>query len=276
MRVSKRRRGGRPKAAKALPERERPGPSGPGASSSQDKSPERSVLASAAYPLPCRSPGEASHPVPLAGARRSPIAGKVRLVASRRQTRRPPLRMHCLGWAGISERHGCGETSPRPIWPGAWMCPGPSRSVVADVERRKATTGVAPYLGALWALGLLDQMHGVADPDGDDEGDERLRMKRNSESANAAPGNATGAAFGFQSLEAHSAAAPVERTADDTGRPYNRKLARKVNSALASSAVDIKFHNSRKRTEAQSAVIAGDAWNRTLGTETGSEGRNAP
>ncbi len=47
---------------------------------------------------------------------------------------------------------------------------GVSRFAVADIERGKSTTGVAACLGALWALGLLGQMRGVADPDRDDEG----------------------------------------------------------------------------------------------------------
>lgn len=47
---------------------------------------------------------------------------------------------------------------------------GVSRFVVADVERGKPTTSVAAYLGALWALGLLDQMGQVADPANDAEG----------------------------------------------------------------------------------------------------------
>ena len=47
---------------------------------------------------------------------------------------------------------------------------GISRFVVADVERGKPTTGIAAYLGALWALGLLDDMRAVGDPDGDEEG----------------------------------------------------------------------------------------------------------
>lgn len=47
---------------------------------------------------------------------------------------------------------------------------GVSRFVVADIERGKPTTGVAAYLGALWALGLLGQMREVADPDRDEEG----------------------------------------------------------------------------------------------------------
>ena len=57
---------------------------------------------------------------------------------------------------------------------------GVSRFVVADVERGKPTTGVAAYLGALWALGLLDQMGEVADPNLDEEGKtlERARSPR--------------------------------------------------------------------------------------------------
>ena len=57
---------------------------------------------------------------------------------------------------------------------------GVSRLVVADVERGKPTTGVAAYVGALWVLGLLAQMHDVADPDRDEEGKtlERARSPR--------------------------------------------------------------------------------------------------
>ena len=57
---------------------------------------------------------------------------------------------------------------------------GISRFVVADLERGKATTGVAAYLGALWALGLLGHMHEVGDPDRDEEGKtlERSRSPR--------------------------------------------------------------------------------------------------
>ncbi len=47
---------------------------------------------------------------------------------------------------------------------------GVSRFVVSDVERGKPTTGIAAYLGALWALNLLDHMHDVVDPDRDEEG----------------------------------------------------------------------------------------------------------
>lgn len=47
---------------------------------------------------------------------------------------------------------------------------GVSRFVVADIEKGKPTTGIAAYLGALWVLGLLDQIREVADPDRDEEG----------------------------------------------------------------------------------------------------------
>ena len=47
---------------------------------------------------------------------------------------------------------------------------GVSRMVVSDIERGKPTTAIAAYLGALWALGLIDQMQFVADPDRDEEG----------------------------------------------------------------------------------------------------------
>jgi len=47
---------------------------------------------------------------------------------------------------------------------------GVSRFVVADIEKGKPTTAVAAYMGALWALGLADNMRDVADPDRDEEG----------------------------------------------------------------------------------------------------------
>lgn len=47
---------------------------------------------------------------------------------------------------------------------------GTSRFTIADLERGKPSTSVAAYLGSLWALGLLDQMESVADPDLDEEG----------------------------------------------------------------------------------------------------------
>lgn len=47
---------------------------------------------------------------------------------------------------------------------------GISRFTLSEVEKGKPTTAVAAYLGALWALGLLDQLEEVADPDRDEEG----------------------------------------------------------------------------------------------------------
>ncbi len=47
---------------------------------------------------------------------------------------------------------------------------GLSRYALADVEKGKATTAIAAYLGALWALGLLRELRDVADPDRDEEG----------------------------------------------------------------------------------------------------------
>jgi transcriptional regulator with XRE-family HTH domain len=47
---------------------------------------------------------------------------------------------------------------------------GVSRKVLAQIEQGKPTTAVAAYLGALWALGLLDAMRDVANPDRDEEG----------------------------------------------------------------------------------------------------------
>ena len=47
---------------------------------------------------------------------------------------------------------------------------GASRFTVADLEKGKPGTSIAAYLGALWALGLLDQMNELADPDRDEEG----------------------------------------------------------------------------------------------------------
>ena len=47
---------------------------------------------------------------------------------------------------------------------------GVSRFVVANMERGKTGTSVAAYVGALWALGLLEQLRSVADPAADAEG----------------------------------------------------------------------------------------------------------
>jgi len=47
---------------------------------------------------------------------------------------------------------------------------GISRYVLADIEKGKPTTAIAAYLGALWVLGLIQDMREVADPDRDEEG----------------------------------------------------------------------------------------------------------
>jgi len=73
----------------------------------------------------------------------------------------------CSGWAATSVPPGCGAR---------WRLEdvaermGVSRFTVADVERGKPGTSIAAYLGALWVLGLLDQLAEVADPDRDGEG----------------------------------------------------------------------------------------------------------
>ncbi len=57
---------------------------------------------------------------------------------------------------------------------------GLSRFALAEVERGNPTTSVAAYLGALWALGLIDDIALLADPDRDEEGKllERARTPR--------------------------------------------------------------------------------------------------
>jgi len=57
---------------------------------------------------------------------------------------------------------------------------GISRYVMADVEKGKPTTAIAAYLGALWALGLHNDIRDLADPDRDEEGKilERARSPR--------------------------------------------------------------------------------------------------
>ncbi len=47
---------------------------------------------------------------------------------------------------------------------------GASRFTVAHLEKGKPSTSMAAYAGALWALGLLDQMGALADPERDEEG----------------------------------------------------------------------------------------------------------
>ena len=47
---------------------------------------------------------------------------------------------------------------------------GVSRYVMSDMEKGKPTTAIAAYIGALWALGLADDLRQIADPDRDKEG----------------------------------------------------------------------------------------------------------
>lgn len=55
---------------------------------------------------------------------------------------------------------------------------GISRYVLADIENGKATTAIAAYLGALWALGLLDGLEMVGHPDKDAEGKALEALRR--------------------------------------------------------------------------------------------------
>ena len=47
---------------------------------------------------------------------------------------------------------------------------GISRYVMSDIEKGKASTAVASYIGALWALKQLDGIKNLANPDHDIEG----------------------------------------------------------------------------------------------------------
>lgn len=47
---------------------------------------------------------------------------------------------------------------------------GVSRYLMSDVEKGKPTASMAAYAGALWVLGLVDDLKKVADPDQDEEG----------------------------------------------------------------------------------------------------------
>lgn len=47
---------------------------------------------------------------------------------------------------------------------------GISRYSMADIEAGKPTTAIAAYIGALWALGLLEDIDQIAHPDNDAEG----------------------------------------------------------------------------------------------------------
>lgn len=47
---------------------------------------------------------------------------------------------------------------------------GVSRFTISDIEKGKSSTGIGAYIGALWVLGLLDDLRQIADPDHDLEG----------------------------------------------------------------------------------------------------------
>ena len=47
---------------------------------------------------------------------------------------------------------------------------GVGRHVVSSAEKGKPSTGIAIYAAILWALGLIDQLSVVADPNHDEEG----------------------------------------------------------------------------------------------------------
>jgi len=47
---------------------------------------------------------------------------------------------------------------------------GVDRHVIADAERGKGTTGIAVYVGMMWAMNLLSHLDPVADPAADEEG----------------------------------------------------------------------------------------------------------
>jgi len=47
---------------------------------------------------------------------------------------------------------------------------GTSRFTVANVEKGKPGASAAAYFGVLWALGFLDDVEPLADPDRDEEG----------------------------------------------------------------------------------------------------------
>lgn len=47
---------------------------------------------------------------------------------------------------------------------------GVSRYLMSDVEKGKPTAAIAVYIGALWALGLAENLSDIGDPDRDTEG----------------------------------------------------------------------------------------------------------
>lgn len=47
---------------------------------------------------------------------------------------------------------------------------GISRYTMSDIEKGRPSVSVVAYIGALWVLGLVDELRNVADPDRDVEG----------------------------------------------------------------------------------------------------------
>lgn len=47
---------------------------------------------------------------------------------------------------------------------------GVSRFLMSDIEKGKPTVAIASYVSTLWALGLMDGLYRLADPDRDIEG----------------------------------------------------------------------------------------------------------
>jgi transcriptional regulator with XRE-family HTH domain len=47
---------------------------------------------------------------------------------------------------------------------------GVSRYLMSDVEKGKPTVAIAVYIGALWVLGLTDELLNIAHPDNDTQG----------------------------------------------------------------------------------------------------------
>lgn len=47
---------------------------------------------------------------------------------------------------------------------------GISRFLMSDIEKGKPTVAIASYVSTLWALGLMDDLYHLADPDRDTEG----------------------------------------------------------------------------------------------------------
>ena len=81
--------------------------------------------------------------------------------------RRPPSRTPSGVWAATFARRACaGSCASR-----TWRIASALRAfTVADIEKGKAGASIAAYVGALWALGLLEGMSDLADPDRDEEG----------------------------------------------------------------------------------------------------------